>query len=1267
MAFQGTSRFELVQKLGEGGMGVVYEAFDRERDMRIALKTLRNLDASSLYRFKREFRALSDISHTNIIGLYELVSERDDWFFTMELIDGVDFVRYARPDGFTPPVNGSKSTVTAGNATGQTLDTRVMSRLQTADDARAGDASDEHPDDERWDFRSIVDERRLRRALVQLAKALDALHRAGMVHRDLKPSNVRVTPAGRVVLMDFGIVAEITYERDESSDAAIIGTPAYMSPEQAAGAPASAAADWYSFGVLLYLAVTGRLPFGGRKQAMLLAKQTSDAPAPDEMATSVPDDLASLCVDLLARDPADRPHGHEVLRRLGVASEEATSDGVDATTLGGLATFVGREAELTNLHEAYDTMRTGQTVAVFCVGVSGMGKSTLVRRFLHELEARKATRDAPVVMRGRCHERESLPYKAFDTIVDHLSHFLLGLSPERVAQLLPEEVDLVTRLFPVLRRVPGVQTARPLGGLDPQELRVRAFTALREMLRRIAQWRPLIVYIDDLQWADRDSLDLLLELTREPGAPELLLVASVRAENIVNQATRAEGVVALMNAIAQRHACKRLTVGPLSSDEQRELVAKLLGGADVADRLARNLWADSAGSPLFLNELVRYLQDSEDSLSGTPPNLDEVIMRRVGKLPIAARQLLEVVAIAGEPTSIGALAAAIDENAVECERASAVLRVSNLARVAHHGKDPWLTAYHDRVREAVTAHLSRERTRDLHQRLAQALERTDEASVDALARHWLAAGDAPQAQTYLVSAAESAAGKLAFGRAADLYAAALDLGGHTPEAERELVVVLAGALANAGRCYEAADMYQRAADATADEDDAADLTRLAADNLLRCGRIVEGLDALDHVVRDLGIRVATTRRRALTSLVVQRARITLRGYRYKKKSEADVPARDLGRLDTLYAASTSLGMIDHIRGADLQTRHLVTALKFGEERRVCRALAIEAVFRASFGGRNARIAARLSRDAESIARRLGEPYLIGVSQLGTGAVAFFGARPNQALAGFAEAERILQSECVGADWERITARYFRCQSQVQLGHLDQVALSVERILGEADRRSDVYARNLFKTQPSMWRWLVLDKPERALLEVSGALEGWPANAYYIAHHFATISKAIAMQYQGRYQEVVDHLTAAMPDVKRSMIARVPWSLGELYALVGRCGVEVDDRAATERAIKLLAGMGFAISDGVAAGLRGALAARQGRADEAHRLLLDAVRLTEESHYGMYHAGYKYRLAELTPGNEGRRMEQDVLDWLAEKGIVAPLRMIDFHAPSYKSV
>ena len=487
-----STRFELISKLGEGGMGVVYEALDRERNMRVALKMLRRLDASSLYQFKREFRALSDLSHPNIVALYELVSEGDDWFLSMELVQGTDFITYVRGSGSGLAASDTPSAV--GSSAENTLDTRVVHPV-----SRRNIGSPVKPvtvaPGEVVALGELIQLERLTDGLAQLAQALYALHSQGMVHRDLKPSNVRVTPKGRVVLMDFGIVAETADESKVRGSA--VGTPMYMAPEQAEEAPPTAAADWYAFGVLLYQALAGRLPFRGPTEKVLMLKRDIDPPAPSAYTSGIPADLEALCMELMAREPEDRPQGYDVLTRLGVGAESISRLTSEVTFIGP-SEFVGRVRHIESLGQAFEQARSGAAVCVFAEGASGMGKTTLLRRFVYELQATHTGQDAPLILSGRCHERESLSYKAFDGVIDRLSRELLEQPAEIVDRLLPDDIDLLTRLFPVLRRIPGVQVARPLGGRNLLELRTRAIAALRDLLDRLGEWRPVVMRIEDL-------------------------------------------------------------------------------------------------------------------------------------------------------------------------------------------------------------------------------------------------------------------------------------------------------------------------------------------------------------------------------------------------------------------------------------------------------------------------------------------------------------------------------------------------------------------------------------------------------------------------------------------------------------------------------------------------------------------------------------------------------------------------------------------------
>ena len=203
-------------------MGVVYEAYDHELQCRVALKTLRQLTPDTLARFKREFRSLQGVHHPNLVRLGELISTGDEWFFTMELVEGDDFLAFVRPaDPRRQSLMQVSPKISSSNR--DNLETAPTARFgRNIEAVDAGDAESVRFDDER-----------LRASLRQLGEALAKLHEEGIVHRDVKPSNIRVDEnTGRVVLLDFGLVANLD-SGASSSDHRVVGTPAYMAPEQA--------------------------------------------------------------------------------------------------------------------------------------------------------------------------------------------------------------------------------------------------------------------------------------------------------------------------------------------------------------------------------------------------------------------------------------------------------------------------------------------------------------------------------------------------------------------------------------------------------------------------------------------------------------------------------------------------------------------------------------------------------------------------------------------------------------------------------------------------------------------------------------------------------------------------------------------------------------------------------------------------------------------------------------------------------------------------
>jgi hypothetical protein len=1071
--FRGTERFAVERCLGSGAFGTVYQAYDRQRRGRVALKMLTRIDPAGLYRLKQEFRALADLSHPNLVSLYELLCEGGLWFISMELVKGREFVRYIE-DAVDPSEDTGSAPSIDRRQPGARLSPAMIARLEES--------------------------------LRQLGEGLQYLHSTGRLHHDIKPANVLVTQEGRVVLLDFGLVTEFGTGREDTID---FGTPAYMSPEHGTPDGFTAATDWYSLGVMLYRVLTGSLPFEGTTTEVIDGKRDRDAPEPRERFVGVPPHLNELCRRLLSRLPAVRFTAVEPLLRLRGTSATRRSAQPARAAPPASSLLVGRTTHLQSLMDAFERAKTGRAVTVYVHGGSGLGKTALVQRFLERV--RQQDPDA-VVLSGRCFERESVPYKALDGIVDGLSRFLRRLPHATVEALLPRDVLALTRVFPILRRVDAVNEVRQrtVDIPDSQELRRRAFGAFRELFARLSSRYTVVLCIDDLQWGDADSSSLLTELLRPPDAPLLLLVGTYRTEE-------AGSSLALQILLNQRGGAghehvMEVVVGELTPQESGVLAARLLGNGDeTAQQQSDALVREAGGSPYLLAELVRYVKTTkvdgslqtslqpDASSAKSEITLDEVILTRVRQLPAAARRLLEILALFGRPLdpSIACRTAGIEREELET---CALLRAERLSRTRVTADREEIETYHDRIRETVVAHLPPDTLRAHHGALALALDTTG-ADPEVLAIHFQGAGDHDRAAHSAAVAADRAADALAFDRAARLYRLSRDLMQPDWAGRHRIEVRLGDALASGGRGHEAAHAYLSAARGMRAAEQL-ELLRRAAEQLLRSGHLDEGHETIRAVLATMGMKLASSPRRALFSMLVHRAAVRLRGLRFRERDASQISPETLMRIDACWSVAMGLGIVDHVRGADFQARHMLLALAAGEPYRVARAIAMEVAYASVPGGPRARRRVeKLTVVAQRLADRVNNPQLLGLLNLVRGTAAYMQGDWNESLKLCEAAEEVLRGRCTGVWWELAASHLYALLSLACLGDIAQLSRRLPGLIQEARERNDLNAVVNLRTRLSYIPSLAANDVDGARTEVREGMAGWSQKRFTAQHYF----------------------------------------------------------------------------------------------------------------------------------------------------------------------
>jgi tetratricopeptide (TPR) repeat protein len=803
-------RYRLDSEIGRGGMGIVYRATDLELMREVAVKVLPETSSvgDSRQRLLREARAAAALNHPHIVSVHDVGETHGRPFFVMELVQGPSLAR-ARP----------------------------------------------------------VELPRIIEIACQICAALEHAHANSIVHRDLKPDNVLLSAAGQsgnVKLADLGIALPGDGARI-SRAGIILGTAAYMAPEQALGQPVDGRTDLYALGVLLYELTTGRLPFLG-DDPLTVVSQHLHAPVvpPRALRSDLPRALEAIILKLLAKDPAQRfasavETGAALRASLTATGSEADEESgaavaiLDALSRGRL---VGRVAELAESRDLWRRAREGHGHAMLLSGEPGAGKTRLARELTTQ-----AALDGAIVLTGGCYEYEAMtPYLPF---VEAFRRWAREEKDDaKLRDTLGDVATQIAKLAPEIESRLGPFAERPQ--LAPHEERLLFFDAVAQVFARLARRQGLLFYADDLHWSDRGTLWLLGHLLRQLREERVLIVGAYRETEL----DRAHPLAKALVDWNRDRLVTRIALRRFDHTETAAQLGALLGehvSADFGDAVHR----ETEGNPFFVEEVLKALieQGSVRRESGRwqrcdlaqlviPQSMKEAIANRLDRVSQESNDVLRAAAVLGKSFTFEELISTAGDQTED--KLLDGLDEAVGAQLIAAGSGDSFTFTHDKIREVLYEELNPIRRRRLHLLAAEGLERCG-CSIEKLAYHYIQAGDYQRGLTAAKQAAVEAERVFAFDEAIAAYRQACDCAESLGLVDEQLAQeeAIGKAYLLHGEMIPAGEHFERALALTSDPQVRARLQCQAASSLVATGDqrgveyLREALTVLDPVSNPL--------------------------------------------------------------------------------------------------------------------------------------------------------------------------------------------------------------------------------------------------------------------------------------------------------------------------------------------------------------------------------------------------------------------------------
>lgn len=809
-------RYQILEKIGQGGFAEVYRAHDTRLNRFVALKGLRSpllRDSDRTKRFMREAQTIAQLSHPHIVPIYDVLEVDDQLYIVMRLIDG------------------------------PTLEHLIANHGRLT-----------------WPQSLEI--------ITAVAQAMDYAHGQDILHRDLKPANILLDTAHGPQLSDFGL-AKLSNDAGISATASgnIVGTPHYIAPEIWEGEAATPQSDIYALGCIVYEMLTGQRLFQGESPPAIMMAHFMSLRAnitwPDNMPAGLPATLAVA----LARTPSDRFASADemltTLSRLSAADASAAHDGgMPATTtpapdspVPGLLfldstvktpqadrpVFVAREKQLAQLDAFLSTALAGEGRIVSVTGEAGRGKTSLLNEFAYRAQQRHPDL---VVARGACDVYTGIgdPFLPFRDILQMLSgdietQWTAGAITRdhalRLWQLMPQMVEALAKFGPNLidTFVPGEALLNRVAMLSPDD--PDQLTGLQALINRtvpsgpeplpdpsrileeytsvllaLVSRQPLLLMLDDLHWADLSSISLLCHLGQRLAKQPILILVAYRPEELAQSQTgRQHPLENVLSEFRRQFGNCRIALDDESPASARAFVEALLDtepnrlGQNFRDELTRH----SAGHPLFTTELLHDLQERGDlrrddqgcwiegsalHWGAVPARVEGVVEKRLRRLSPHLHEILAVASVEGENFTAEVVADVLGLNprklvrqlSGELNRQHRLVEAQGVRRLERSEQRLSLYRFrHNLYQKYLYLSLDDVERAYQHEAVGETLEQLygeqHEDVAGQLARHFEAAGQLSKAVNYLEEAGDAAARVYANTEAETHYKRALELAG----------------------------------------------------------------------------------------------------------------------------------------------------------------------------------------------------------------------------------------------------------------------------------------------------------------------------------------------------------------------------------------------------------------------------------------------------------------------------------------------------------